>query len=73
MRNWTFMQWVVAIIVIAAAVAILLIALPAMGIALPSWFIQIVWVVVIAFVAIAAIGLLIKMWSSWGGGGPPSP
>src|SRR3990167_3198169 len=67
MPKWTFMQWVVAVILIAAAVAIVLIALPAMGIPLPSWAVDIFWVVVIAFVAIAAIGLLVKLWKGWGG------
>ncbi len=68
MKNWTFMQWVVAVIVICAALAILMVVLPAMGIVVPSVFMQILWILVIAFVAIAAIGLLVKLWSGWGSG-----
>ncbi len=71
MRGWTPMQWVVAIILVAAAFAILYVALPAMGIALPAWFMQIMLIVLIAFVAIAAIGFLVKLWQGWGG--PPTP
>ncbi len=70
MKNWTFMQWVIAVIIVAAAVAILFVALPAMGIVIPQWVVSIFWIVLIAFVAVAAIGLLMKLWSSWGGGGP---
>ncbi len=72
MRTWSFMQWVVAVILVCAAVAILLIALPAMGITIPPVFIQIIWILIIAFFAIAAIGLLMRLWNGWGGG-PPAP
>ncbi len=68
MPTWTFTQWIIAIIILLAAVAILYVAVPAMGIAIPPWAIQIFWILVIAFVAIAAIRLLIGMWS-----GPPGP
>ena len=68
MKNWTFMQWIIAVIVLAAAFAIMLIALPAMGITIPAWAMSMFWVVVIAFVAICAIGLLVMMWNNWGGG-----
>ena len=47
------------LILIAACVAIALIAIRAMGIDVPSWVIQILWVVVIAVVAIAAIRFLL--------------
>ncbi len=73
MRNWSPMQWVVAIIVIAAAIAIMYVALPAMGIAIPGWFKDIAVIVFIAIVAIIAIGLLVKFFYSWGDGPPPSP
>ena len=71
MRNWTFMQWLIAIIIAAATVAIVLVALPAMGIIVPAWAINIFWIFMIACVAIIAIGLLVKLWQSWGG--PPGP
>jgi len=67
MKNWTFMQWVIAVIIIAGAIAILLIALPAMGISVPSWAMQIFWVVVIVAVAIVALRFLVYLWNSWGG------
>ena len=65
------MQWIVVIICIAGAIAILMIALPAMGINVPAFVIQIFWVVAICLFAIGAIGLIYKVWSSWGG--PPGP
>lgn len=74
MRGWSITQWIVAIIVVCAAVAILWIATSAMGILVPAWAVSMGWVVIIAVVAIAAIGFLVAVWNSWfGGGGPPSP
>jgi hypothetical protein len=67
MRNWTIFQWIIAIILTAAAVAIMMIALPQMGIAIPAWAINIVWIVIIAFFAIGAIRVL------FGAGGGPGP
>lgn len=71
MRNWSFMQWVVAVILICAAIAIMIVVIPAMGIVIPSWVMQVIWILIIAFVAVAAIGILVKLWSGWGG--PPCP
>ena len=69
MKGWTITQWIMAIILAAAAIAILMIALPAMGIAIPGWAINMMWVIVIAICAMAAIRVIASMF----GGGPPSP
>jgi len=69
MKGWTITQWIMAIILAAAAVAILMIALPAMGIAVPGWAMNMLWVIVIAICAMAAIRVLSSMF----GGGGPSP
>ena len=67
MRTWTFMQWAIAVILLGACVAIVLIALPAMGIVIPSWAMNIFWVLIIAIVAVGAIGVLVRIWNGWGG------
>jgi hypothetical protein len=46
------------VIIIAAAIAILVIALRAMGMAVPAWAVNIFWVVLIAVVAILAIKIV---------------
>jgi hypothetical protein len=72
MKTWTFMQWIIAIIIVAAAIGIMFVVMPLLGFAIPEWAIQIFWILVIAVVAIAAIRFLISLWSNWGGG-PPQP
>lgn len=49
------------IIILAAVVAIVFIATKAMGVSIPSWVIQVFWIVVIAVVCIAAIKLVISV------------
>lgn len=51
----------IAIILIAAVAAIVFIALRQMGVAIPPWVIQVFWVLVVAFVCIAAIRFLLSM------------
>ncbi len=48
-------------IIVAAVLAIAYIAMKAMGVNPPPWLMQMFWVVVVAFVAIFAIGLLMRM------------
>lgn len=56
---WGIGEIVIAVILIAAVVAILFIAVNAMGVQIPNWVVQIFWVVVIAVVAILAIRFLL--------------
>jgi hypothetical protein len=57
-------QLIIWLIIIAACFGIVLVALPAMGVVIPGWVITIFWILVVAFVAIAAIKLLMKMGGS---------
>jgi hypothetical protein len=52
---------VVTAVIVGAVLAVLFIALPAMGVIIPAWVMQIFWVLVIAFVAILAIKFLLGM------------
>ena len=47
--------WVIAI---AAIVAVVFIATRAMGVTIPAWVIQVMWVIIIAVVCIFAVKLL---------------
>lgn len=60
-RAWTLTDWVVAIIIVAAVVAILYVALQGMGITLPDWFKKICLIVLVAVVAILAIKLILSL------------
>ncbi len=62
MKGWSITQWIMAVILAAAAIAILMIALPAMGIAVPGWAISMMWVIVIAVCAMAAIRVIASMF-----------
>lgn len=72
MRGWSIGQWALAIVCLGGFIAIVYIALRAMGIPLPSWVTEMGWVLLIVLAAAAVIGLIAKVWSSWGSG-PPTP
>lgn len=54
-------SWVLTLIIVAAVVAIALVAIRAMGVDVPPWVVQILWILVIAIVAVAAIKFLVGM------------
>lgn len=58
----TFVQILILIVVIAACIALVYVALRQFGIAIPGWVIQCFWIVVVAFVVIAAIKLVVGMF-----------
>lgn len=60
LAGYTIGQILVAVIVIAAVIAIAYIAIKAMGIPIPPWAINILWIVIIALVAIFAIKLVLS-------------
>ncbi len=60
-KSWSFVDILIGIIVIAAAIAIVFIVLKKLEIEIPSWVIQIFWIVVLCFVAILAIRLIFSM------------
>jgi hypothetical protein len=62
MPQWSFGQWIVAIIVIAACVAVMYVTLNFMGIGIPSFIVTIFWILVAASAGIIAINFLLRMW-----------
>ena len=61
-KEWSFVQWIIAIIIMAACVAILYVALNVFGITIPPWAILMFWICVVAFVAIIAIKFLASLF-----------
>lgn len=59
--SWGIGEFIILIVVIAAIVAIMYVALARFGIAIPSWVIQIFWIVVVAAVAIFAIRFVLTL------------
>ena len=59
--SWTVGEFVIAIVIIAAVVAVMYVALRQFGVAIPPWVIQIFWIVVVAVVAILAIRFLLSL------------
>lgn len=59
--SWGIGEVLVALIVIAAVVAVFLIAVRNMGIAVPQWVVQILWVVGVACLAVVAIRFLLSL------------
>jgi hypothetical protein len=60
-RGWGFVDWLRAVVIVAACIGIVLIALKVFGIEIPGWAIQIFWIVVVAVVALAAISIVSSM------------
>ncbi len=58
---WSLGHVLISLIVIAAIVGIALVALRASGIPVPPWVWNIIWIVVVAFVAIYAIRFVLAM------------
>lgn len=59
---WTFGKIIVAIIIFAAIIGIMYVALGVFGVAIPTWAIHILWIVVVAVVAIIAVKFLLKFF-----------
>jgi hypothetical protein len=66
MKNWSFMQWIITVIIFAAAIAILMVVLPLLGFSIPAWAMTIFWILVVAVVAVVAIRFLVALWNNWG-------
>jgi hypothetical protein len=60
-RVWGFGEFLIAIVVIAACVALVYVALRKFNIEIPDWVVQVFWIVVVAFVVIVAIRLVLAM------------
>jgi hypothetical protein len=54
-------QLAIAVVIIAAVVALVYVALRQFGITIPPWVVQVFWIIVVAFVVIAAIKIVLSM------------
>jgi hypothetical protein len=54
-------QLAIFVVIIAAVVALVYVALRQFGITIPPWVVQVFWIIVVAFVVIAAIKLVLSM------------
>ncbi len=59
--TWGIGEFAIAIIVIAAIAAVVYVALDYFGKWPPPWVVRIFWILVVAFVCIAAIRILMRM------------
>lgn len=60
--DWSIGNIAIAVVVIAAVVALVYVALRAFKVEIPAWVIQVFWILIVAFVVIAAIKLVLSMW-----------
>ena len=61
MGGYSIGQFLIAVVVIAACVAIVMVAVRYFGIVIPQWAISIFWIVIVAAVAIFAIRYVLTM------------
>ncbi len=62
LAGWSFVQIIIAIIVIAGAVAILFLVFRKLGITIPDFVVQIFWIVVLIVIAVVAIKFIASLW-----------
>lgn len=60
-RSWSVGEIAILIVIIAAIVALVYVALNKFGVTIPDWVVKIFWILVVAFVVIAAIRLVMSM------------
>lgn len=59
--TWGFADYAVALVILAGIVAAVAIGVKALGLQVPTWVVQLFWVVVIVFCVVAVIRLLASM------------
>jgi hypothetical protein len=59
---WSVGQMAIAAIIVAAVVGIVYVAFRQMGVAIPPWVIQVVWILIVAIVCILAIKFLVGLF-----------
>lgn len=57
--GWGLGQFLLAVVVVAAVLAVVVIALKQFGVTFPPWVVQIFWVCVVAVVAVIAIRFIL--------------
>lgn len=60
-QRWSLVDMAIAVVVIAALCALVFVALRQFGVAIPGWVMNVVWIIVVAFVVIFAIRLIASM------------
>lgn len=60
-HSWSFGEFLIAIVIIAAAIAIACVAVRAFGLTIPAWLVQIFWIVIVCCVAIFAIRFVLSI------------
>lgn len=60
-RGWTLTDLAVAVVVVAAVIALVVVALRQFGVAIPGWVQQVFWIIVVAFVVVAAIKIVASL------------
>lgn len=53
--------FLIAVVVIAAAIALVYVALNQFGIAIPEWVKQVFWIIIVAFVVVMAIRIVLGL------------
>lgn len=66
MFGLTLTQLAIAAIILAAVCAVVYVALRQFGMMPPAWAVHILWILVIAFVAVVAVLLLSQLWTAAG-------
>jgi hypothetical protein len=61
MENWSWVAIAKAVIVLAAIIAIVLVAVRAMGLRIPEWAIHCLWIVAIVFVALVCLHIIASL------------
>ncbi len=59
--TWGLGDFLIAIVVIAACIALVYVALRQFGVSIPPWVVQVAWIIAVAFVVIVAIRLVLSM------------
>jgi len=58
--DWSIGSIAITVVIIAAVVALVYVALRAFKVEIPGWVVQVFWILVVAFVIIAAIRLVLS-------------
>lgn len=61
LRAWSVGDLAIAVVIVAAVIALTAIALRQFNVQIPSWVLQVVWVVLVACVVIVAIKFVLSL------------
>jgi hypothetical protein len=59
--GWSVGELAIIVVIIAAVCALVWVALRQFGVAVPAWIQQVVWIIVVAVVVVAAIRLVLSL------------